>query len=107
MDIVINFNFENIFKKLSFDEQLKLMKIPILAISGSSDYLCRPSEARKIGEVLSSNAEMAKSKKTIIQVNANKPISSFTNKVYKGVGHNTMDEDLVSFVYDFREFLKI
>lgn len=107
MDIVINFNFENIFKKLTFDEQLKIMKIPILAISGSSDNLCRPSEVRKIGEVLSSNAEMVKSKKTIIQVNSNKTESSFTYKLYKGAGHNTMDEDLVSFVYDFREFLKV
>jgi pimeloyl-ACP methyl ester carboxylesterase len=106
MKIVKSHNFEKEFRKLTLEDQLKLIKIPILAISGQRDFLASVSQVKKLGEVIQNYAGVAKSKKTIIDLNNTIPSSTFQYKMYKGVGHNTMDEDLVSFIYDFREFLK-
>ncbi len=107
MKIVQAHNFEKEFRKLTLEDQLKLIKIPILAISGQTDLLATVSEVQKLGIVIESYADVAKSKKTIIDLNNTSATPTFHYKMYKGVGHNTMDEDLVSFIYDFREFLKV
>ena len=107
LKIVQQHDFEKEFTKLSLDEQLKFMSVPILAICGQNDLMARPVEVSKIGKTIDNYSSIAKSKKTIIELNSNLKTSNFEYKVYQGAGHNTMDDDLTKFVYNFREFLKI
>ena len=107
LKIVKEYDFDKSFRKLTLDDQLKLLLVPILAISGSGDWLVSSAEVNKIGKSIQNYAEIARSKKTIINLeNNNESEDNFHYKLYKGAGHNAMDDDLVSFVYDFREFLK-
>jgi pimeloyl-ACP methyl ester carboxylesterase len=100
--LVQNFNFEREFSKISLNQQLAFMKIPILAITGNYDAFLRVNSVRRLGEILSIDNPVFKAKKTIIETG--RQSTNFTLKTYSA-GHHPMDADLVSFVYDVRQFL--
>jgi len=121
-DILVSYNFENLYKKLSLDEQLKFSKIKILGINGQFDFLNLASSLKKMqsflleqNKILGLKHDNLIEKKEIQTIISSTKVTetqkmrtdetNFQYHIYRWKGHNPMDESPQRFLQDVINFL--
>lgn len=129
-NLLFDYNFENLYKKMSLDEQLKFRQIKVLGINGQFDFLNLVSSMKKLQTFLLEQNKILNLKHTsvlpktdiklgTIIVSSGKKTetlvseksiektdsTNFQYKVYAWKGHNPMDESPQRFLDDTLDFL--
>ncbi len=104
LQILQEFNFSKVFKKLDLESQIQFTKLPVLLIRGQMDFYCTAKSASKLQQVLDPNKEIWRKNRSIVDIN--KLESNVIIKTYKMSGPNPMDKDPVNLVIDIRDFLR-
>ncbi len=103
-DIIKDYQFDKIYKKMSLDEQLLFNEIPVLGIGGQFDPLTPSGSLRKLRKYLDEQNKLLSLRKTV--VGPNKPgLTNFKYKIYSFAGHEPMDDKTKDFVSDVKDFL--
>jgi pimeloyl-ACP methyl ester carboxylesterase len=102
--IANEYSFDKMYKLLSLDEQLKFTQIPILGIGGRNDKLVGVKSYKALENYLDEQDKFLSTKKILIEDKPKSEFNNFSYKIYPG-GHEPMDNYLVTFVNDVREFL--
>jgi pimeloyl-ACP methyl ester carboxylesterase len=110
LDIVNKHNATQWYKLLSLDQQRALNKLPILLINGRFDSINTVLSAQKFAKILRSREDLLEKPTTVInQVDNQKnqkqlPTSNFELKIYPWSTHEPMDDAMMRFVNDLKEF---
>jgi hypothetical protein len=105
LKIISEYNFSKIFKKISLNEQVEFSKIPILAINGRLDLISTKNSLLRLEKKFNNFLPLLNRKKTVISSTNKIRNSNFNYQIYPWSGHNPMDTDIVSFIYDLHNFM--
>jgi pimeloyl-ACP methyl ester carboxylesterase len=104
--LMSRFNFKTDFEKLSLEEQLKFLKLPILTIQGGRDILTTNISVKKLSQTLDVEAPIFQIKRTLINT-GDKTYKQFTRITYPLSGHNPMEDNINRLVTDVQNFLSL
>ena len=102
--ITKEYSFDKMYKLLSLDEQLKFSQIPVLGIGARNDRLVNYKSFKQLEDYMDEQDKFLSTKKILIEDGPKSEFNNFNYKMYPG-GHEPMDNYLLTFVNDVREFL--